>query len=58
METFAYRCPVCGMLYSVPAYWMSFSAEPTTVFPHMKPNSDSICENETLELDETQNASM
>lgn len=56
METFVYRCPVCGLIYQVPAYWMSYSAEPTTDFPHMKPNSDAICENTTLEYVETQDA--
>lgn len=56
METFVYRCPVCGYLYSVPAYWMSYSAEPTTSFPHMKPNSNDICENQELELYEEKDA--
>ena len=55
METFVYKCPVCGFLYSVPAYWMSYAAEPTTEFPHTKPGTDVICDNLTLELDETQN---
>jgi len=54
METFVYRCPVCGFLYSVPAYWMSYCAEQTTEFPHMKPGSDDICDNLTLELYDTQ----
>lgn len=56
METFVYKCPVCGFLYSVPAYWMSYAAEPTTEFPHMKPGTDIICGNLTLELDENQNS--
>lgn len=55
METFAYKCPVCGFVYIVPAYWMSYSAEPTTEFPHTKPGTDTICDNLTLELDESQN---
>lgn len=50
METFAYKCPACGFIYSVPAYWMSYSAEPTTEFPHTKPGTDEICDNLTLEL--------
>ncbi len=56
METFLYRCPVCGFQYSVPAYWMSYAAEPTTEFPHTKPGTDKICNNLTLELDESQGA--
>jgi len=56
METFVYKCPVCGFLYSVPAYWMSYAAEPTTEFPHTKPGTDVICDNLTLELDESQNS--
>ena len=49
METFRYKCPCCGLIYSVPAYWMSFSAEDTTDFPHMKPGTDEVCGNTTLE---------
>ena len=56
METFVYKCPVCGFLYSVPAYWMSYAAEPTTEFPHTKPGTDVVCDNLTLELDESQNS--
>lgn len=56
METFAYKCPVCGFVYMVPAYWMSYSAEPTTEFPHTRSGSDAICENMTLKLDESQNS--
>ena len=48
MESYSYRCPVCGYVYLVPAYWMSYSPEETTDFPHMKPGTDEICENITL----------
>lgn len=52
METFVYRCPECGFEYSVPAYWMSYSAEPTYMFPHMKPGTDDACECFNLEYKE------
>ena len=53
METYLYKCPVCGFLYSVPAYWMSYSPEPTTEFPHLNPQTDAPCGNLALELDES-----
>lgn len=53
METYLYKCPVCGFQYSVPAYWMSFSPEATTEFPHLNPATDAVCDNLTLELDES-----
>ena len=54
METFSYKCPVCGFVYAVPAYWMSYSPEATTMFPHLDPSTDALCENATLELMEEQ----
>jgi len=49
MEMFRYQCPVCGMIYEVPAYWMSYSPEQTTEFPHMDPATGEMCSNMILE---------
>ena len=57
MDTFSYKCPLCGFVYSVPAYWMDYSPEPTTEFPHMKPGSNEACSNLVLKLDESTNIS-
>lgn len=53
METYFYECPACGFVYSVPAYWMSFSPDETTEFPHMDARNNDLCANMTLELDES-----
>ena len=50
METYSYKCPVCGFVYKVPAYWMSFSPEETTEFMHLNPETDVPCENAVLDF--------
>lgn len=52
METYLYKCPVCGMAHQVPAYWVSFSPEPTVQFPHMRLDTKEICEHTELLLEE------
>lgn len=52
METYLYKCPVCGMTHQVPAYWVSFSPEPTVQFPHMRLDTKEICEHTELLLEE------
>ena len=49
METYTYRCPVCGFVYFVPSYWMSYSPEETTEFPHQNVETGEDCPN--LKLD-------
>ena len=48
MEVYYYRCPVCGYVYQVPAYWMGFAAEPETDYPHIDLKTGEACENTTL----------
>ena len=50
MESYWYKCPVCGMTHQVPAYWMSFSPEKTYEFPHMNPETKQFCECVEMEL--------
>ena len=35
METYYYKCPICGFVYQVPDYWVNFAPEATTEFPHI-----------------------
>jgi hypothetical protein len=52
METYIYKCPVCGFAHQVPAYWVSFSPEPTFEFEHMSFKTGEMCENAVLNLKE------
>lgn len=50
METYFYKCPVCGFIYQVPDYWVSFSPEDDMDFPHVDLNSGKDCLNTKLVL--------
>ena len=50
METYYYKCPVCGFVYQVPDYWVSFSPEKTMEFPHIDFKTGQECSNVVLEL--------
>lgn len=50
MESYWYKCPVCGMTHQVPAYWMSYSPQPTYEFPHMNPETKAACGCMEMEL--------
>lgn len=54
MEVYYYRCPVCGFIYQVPAYWVSYSPEAETEFPHPSLIDGKLCANVTLQLMEEQ----
>ena len=49
METYLYRCPVCGFVYQVPDYWVSFSSGKTCEFPHIDFSRGETCPNTALE---------
>ena len=55
MKTYFYRCPVCGFVYQVPGYWVSYSPEKTTEFPHVSFKTGEACPNTTLILLEEEN---
>ena len=50
METYFYICPVCGFVYPVPDYWVSFAPEAAMEFAHENSETGSNCENDTLAL--------
>ncbi len=50
MESYWYKCPVCGMTHQVPAYWVSFSPQSTYEFPHMNPETKEPCACMEMEL--------
>lgn len=50
MEMLTYKCPVCGFVYQVPAYWSDFDAEATLTFEHMDFQNQKDCEETTLKL--------
>lgn len=56
METYYYKCPICGFVYQVPDYWVNFAPEATTEFPHISFKTGASCENAVLNLQETEEA--
>jgi len=50
METYIYKCPVCGYAHQVPAYWVSFSPEPEMEHEHPDFSKGEMCENRILKL--------
>jgi len=48
METYYYKGPVCGFVYQVPDYWVSYSPEDTMEFPHIDFQTGKACENLVL----------
>ena len=50
METYYYKCPICGFVYQVPDYWVDFAPEATTEFPHISFKTGAPCENAVLEF--------
>lgn len=50
MEMLTYKCPVCGFVYQVPAYWSDFSAEEKYEMMHINMSTQSECEASHLEL--------
>lgn len=52
METYIYKCPVCGFAHQVPDYWVSFNPEPIMEFEHMSFKTGENCDNTILNLKE------
>lgn len=50
METYFYKCHVCGFVHFVPAYWVSYNPEDTMEFPHINPDTKDDCGNPVLQL--------
>ena len=54
MENYFYKCPVCGFVHLVPAYWESFSPEETLELEHINLKTGEPCSN-LLELQKDDN---
>lgn len=50
MENYFYKCPVCGYVHLVPAYWVSFSPEEQLEQVHINPKTGQLCEQMNLNL--------
>ena len=50
METYFQRCPVCGIIYQVPDYWVGFAPDDEMEFPHVDLNTGADCPNPKLAL--------
>jgi hypothetical protein len=50
MEMLYYKCPVCGFVYQVPAYWSDFSAEEKMELEHYNIETKEMCSEDTLTL--------
>lgn len=50
MENYFYKCPVCGFIHLVPAYWVSYEPAEEITFEHLDIKNSSECSNQTLYL--------
>lgn len=50
MENYFYKCPVCGFIHLVPAYWVSYEPEKEMEFEHLDIKKGSDCLNKRLRL--------
>lgn len=50
METYYYKCPVCGFVYQVPDYWVGFAPDDEMEFLHVDLRTGNDCTNLKLML--------
>jgi hypothetical protein len=50
MEMLYYRCPKCGFIYQVPAYWSDFSSEERIEMEHYNLETKEMCSDTILIL--------
>ncbi len=50
METYFYKCEVCGFLHIVPAYWVEYSPPEVYEMDHLNPENGNHCEQKNLAL--------
>lgn len=50
MEMIYYKCPTCGFIYQVPAYWSSYSPEEEMEMIHINLETKETCDVIMLEL--------
>ncbi|WHH57280.1 hypothetical protein [Petroclostridium sp. X23] len=44
MENYFYKCPICGFIHIVPAYWVSFNPDDEMTFPHINTDTNEECD--------------
>ncbi|MCX7923206.1 MAG: hypothetical protein N3B21_14535 [Clostridia bacterium] len=50
MENYFYKCPLCGYVHLIPAYWVSFSPEEEMSLQHVNMETKEFCSSEVLYL--------
>lgn len=50
MEMLYYKCPICGFVYQVPAYWSDYSAEEKMELEHYNLQTKEKCSELMLTL--------
>jgi hypothetical protein len=50
VETVYYKCPVCGFMYPVPAYWSDYSPEEEIELEHVNLATKEMCSEKMLGL--------
>ena len=50
MDIYFYKCPVCGFIYQVPGYWVSYAPEEKTEMPHIDFRTGLECPQVGLDL--------
>jgi hypothetical protein len=53
MELVYYKCPVCGFVHQVPAYWSGFSPEEKIEMEHFNLETKEMCSQVMLVLDKS-----
>lgn len=43
MENYFYKCPVCGYVHLIPAYWMEYSPQDTYELEHIHADTGETC---------------
>ncbi|MCX7715196.1 MAG: hypothetical protein N2171_05680 [Clostridia bacterium] len=43
MENYFYKCPICGFVHLVPAYWVSYSPEKEMQLSHINLKTGEPC---------------
>lgn len=56
MENYFYKCPICGFVHLVPAYWSAYSPEKEMELEHVNFNTGEPCShNLVLQSDDDDN---
>lgn len=50
MENYFYKCPQCGFIHIVPAYWVSYNPEDEVELEHMDLKTGENCPISVLKL--------